>query len=153
MNYKEICDNIKTIKNDCDRTGKLVFTNGCFDILHLGHISTLTKARELAGGDGVVVVGLNSDNSIKRLKGNDRPINTEVDRAILLSKITDVDIVVIFEEDTPQNLINELKPDIIVKGGDYKVDEVVGADIAQIVIADIVQDVSTSNIIKKIKAL
>jgi D-glycero-beta-D-manno-heptose 1-phosphate adenylyltransferase len=108
------------------QTQKIVFTNGCFDILHAGHVQYLNEAKAL--GD-ILVVGLNSDSSVKRLKGNTRPINSEEDRAIVLAALESVDYVVIFEEDTPYNLIYHIKPDILVKGGDWSPQTIVGADV------------------------
>lgn len=105
---------------------KIVFTNGCFDIIHAGHILYLEEARSL--GD-VLVIGLNSDKSVKRLKGKDRPINSVEDRALVLSALSMVDYVVVFEEDTPYKLIKNIKPDILVKGGDWSVEDIIGADI------------------------
>ena len=102
----------------------VVFTNGCFDILHRGHIDYLTRAKEL--GD-VLVVGLNSDASVRRIKGKPRPLQNETSRSVVLDALAVVDAVVIFEEDTPRNLINELLPDVLVKGGDYEVHSIVGA--------------------------
>jgi len=102
---------------------KIVFTNGCFDLLHVGHIRYLSQAKKL--GD-FLIVGLNSDRSVKMLKGNDRPINSFEDRATLLSALKSVDLVIMFEEQTPENLIKEIVPDILVKGGDYKIEEIVG---------------------------
>lgn len=106
----------------------VVFTNGCFDVLHRGHITYLAEARDL--GD-CLVVGLNSDASVKRLKGENRPINNEKDRALLLAALSFVDYIIIFEEDTPKNLIEQVQPDILVKGGDYKIEDIVGADFVQ----------------------
>lgn len=103
---------------------KLVFTNGCFDLLHPGHIDYLTKARAL--GDKLIV-GLNDDDSISRLKGESRPINPLADRVVMLTALKPVDLVVPFEEDTPLNLITTLMPDILVKGGDYEPETIVGA--------------------------
>ena len=129
---------------------KIVFTNGCFDILHRGHIEYLQKAREL--GD-LLVLGLNSDNSVKRLKGNDRPINNETDRAIVLSDLECINYISIFDEDTPLELIKIVKPDILVKGGDYKIEDVVGREFAkETVLIDFVDGYSTTNIIKKINS-
>ena len=102
---------------------KVVFTNGCFDLLHVGHIRYLSQAKKL--GD-ILIVGLNSDRSVKMLKGKDRPINSFEDRATLLSALKSVDLVIMFEEQTPENLIKEIVPDILVKGGDYKIEEIVG---------------------------
>lgn len=103
---------------------KIVFTNGCFDILHRGHVTYLTEARKL--GD-LLVVGLNSDASVKRLKGPERPINNESDRRYVLSQLKAVDFVEVFSEDTPLNLILKVVPQILVKGGDWKIDQIVGA--------------------------
>ncbi len=126
---------------------KIVFTNGCFDILHRGHITYLFEAKKL--GD-VLVIGLNSDSSVKRLKGEKRPINSEKDRALLLSALEMVDYVVIFEEDTPYEILSKIKPDVLVKGGDYKVENVVGREFAsETVIIDFVDGYSTTNIINK----
>lgn len=108
-----------------DNAGKrIVFTNGCFDILHRGHVTYLSEARKL--GD-LLVIGLNSDASVKRLKGPERPMNNEADRQYVLSQLKAVDFVEIFEEDTPLNLILKVKPAILVKGGDWKIDQIVGA--------------------------
>lgn len=131
---------------------KIVFTNGCFDILHVGHIRYLKQASEL--GD-LLVVGLNSDESVKRLKGFDRPVNSEKDRAEMLSALGFVDYVVVFEEDTPYNLIKAIQPDVLVKGGDYKPEDVVGRDIVEsrggkVQILPFVEGKSTTSIINKI---
>lgn len=103
---------------------KIVFTNGCFDILHRGHVTYLAEARKL--GD-LLLVGLNSDASVKRLKGPERPINNEKDRQYVLSQLKSVDFVEIFNEDTPLNLILKVSPQVLVKGGDWKIDQIVGA--------------------------
>ena len=103
----------------------LVFTNGCFDILHLGHIEYLEKAKNL--GD-FLVVGLNSDASVKRLKGPTRPVNPAHARAKMLAALVMVDAVVVFEEDTPYELVKKVQPDVLIKGGDYKIENIVGAD-------------------------
>tara|TARA_Y100001970_G_scaffold132396_1_gene163343 strand:- start:392 stop:856 length:465 start_codon:yes stop_codon:yes gene_type:complete len=102
---------------------KIVFTNGCFDLLHVGHIKYLSQAKDL--GD-ILIIGLNSDKSVKKLKGNNRPINSFEDRAKLLAALKSVDLVIMFEEQTPENLIKEIIPDILVKGGDYDIEEIVG---------------------------
>lgn len=104
---------------------KVVFTNGCFDILHRGHATYLAQAREL--GD-LLVVGLNTDASVRRLKGPSRPVNNEHDRAFLLAALACVDFVILFDEDTPAELIRRVQPDVLVKGGDYTLDNIVGAD-------------------------
>ena len=103
---------------------KIVFTNGCFDILHAGHVDYLSKARRL--GD-VLVIGLNSDSSVKRIKGEDRPINKESDRAKVLASLYFVDYITSFDEATPENLIKKVRPDILVKGGDWKIADIVGS--------------------------
>ena len=105
---------------------KIVFTNGCFDIIHAGHVEYLQEAAEL--GD-VLIIGLNSDKSVKRLKGPNRPINFQIDRAKVLSGLATVSYIVIFEGDTPYMLIDHIKPDVLVKGGDWKPKEIVGSDI------------------------
>ncbi len=126
---------------------KIVFTNGCFDILHAGHVKYLKEAKSF--GD-ILVVGLNSDESVKRLKGKSRPINTLEDRATVLSALEAVDFVVEFSEDTPYNLIKAIKPDILVKGGDYEGKEIVGSDIAKETrLVQFVDGKSTTNIIKR----
>lgn len=133
-----------------DRDGKkLVFTNGCFDLLHAGHVSYLSKAREF--GD-LLIVGLNSDKSVKILKGSDRPINTQNDRALVLASLAFVDYVVIFDEQTPINLIKAIKPDILVKGADYEGKEIVGSDIVgEVRLVEFLNGRSSTNIIKKIQ--
>lgn len=132
---------------------KLVFTNGCFDIMHIGHTRYLREAASL--GD-ILVVGLNSDASVKRLKGEERPINSQDDRAEMLVALEFIDYVVIFEDDTPENLIKEVRPDILVKGGDWKPDQIVGADFVterggQVLTIPFVEGKSTTNIIKIIR--
>ncbi len=126
---------------------KIIFTNGCFDILHRGHISLLKYCKGLGCQ---VIVGLNSDSSVKRLKGNGRPINSEKDRKFLLESIRYVDKVIIFDEETPYNLIREVKPDIIVKGGDYTKEQVVGNDICEVKLFDYEEKYSTTKIIQNI---
>ncbi len=130
-----------------------VFTNGCFDILHSGHVQYLAEAKSL--GDKLIV-GLNSDNSVKRLKGPSRPINSENDRAIVLSALTSVDFVIIFDEDTPYKLINNIVPDILVKGGDWDINSIVGSDIVLknggiVKSLNFTEGKSTTNTINKIK--
>lgn len=104
---------------------RIVFTNGCFDILHAGHVRYLTEAKSLAD---ILILGLNSDLSVKRLKGNTRPINCEKDRAIVLAGLSSVDFICIFGEDTPYELIKKVKPEVLVKGGDWHASEIVGSD-------------------------
>ena len=126
---------------------KKVFTNGCFDILHRGHIELLKFCKSL----GEVTVGLNSDKSVKKLKGLKRPIFTEEDRKFMLESCKYVDNVVFFDEQTPFKLINSLRPDVVVKGGDYKPQEVVGYGICEVVIFKFVNGYSTTNIVENIK--
>jgi rfaE bifunctional protein nucleotidyltransferase chain/domain len=131
---------------------KIVFTNGCFDIIHAGHVDYLEKAKSL--GD-VLIVGLNSDDSVRRLKGKNRPINPQEHRKKVLQALKPVDLVIIFEEDTPERLIKEVKPDVLVKGGDYTIENIVGADFVmsyggKVYTIDFVYDTSTSKIIEKI---
>ena len=116
-------DNIEIINRIKAERRKIVFTNGCFDLLHVGHIRYLAQAKKL--GD-FLIIGLNSDSSVKELKGKDRPINSFDDRATLLSAIESVDLVIMFEEQTPENLIKDIVPDILVKGGDYNIEDIVG---------------------------
>lgn len=129
-----------------------VFTNGIFDILHAQHIRLLEYCRELAGADGVVIVGINSDESVRRLKGPTRPINNQQDREAMLRALRFVDEVIVFEENTPYELIDDLRPDIIVKGGDYKPENVVhGSYPTKVAIFPYVDGYSTTKIIKRIK--
>jgi rfaE bifunctional protein nucleotidyltransferase chain/domain len=108
--------------------GAVVFTNGCFDILHPGHVDYLQRARALGS---CLVVGLNSDASVRRLKGPSRPVNDEASRAMVLSALACVDYVVVFEEDTPYELIRDVAPDVLVKGGDWSVERIVGRDLVE----------------------
>ncbi|MBR4591769.1 MAG: D-glycero-beta-D-manno-heptose 1-phosphate adenylyltransferase [Elusimicrobiaceae bacterium] len=127
---------------------KIVFTNGCFDILHAGHVSILEFSR--SKGDELIV-GLNSDASVRRLKGSSRPVNTQADRALVLAALQSVSAVCIFEEDTPYNLIKLVQPDVLVKGGDYKPQEIVGREFAKKVVRfSLLKGRSTTNIIKKV---
>ena len=122
-----------------------VFTNGCFDVLHRGHVELLEFCQSLGTE---VIVGINSDDSVKRLKGSDRPINHQKDRKFILESLKFIDCVLIFEEDTPYDLIKQLQPDIIVKGGDYLPEEVVGNDICKVVIFDYIDGYSTTKTIQ-----
>ena len=131
------------------------FTNGCFDLLHPGHILLLSRAKSECDK---LIVGLNSDASVRRLKGSQRPIQTEESRAIVLNSLKAVDCVIIFGEDTPLKLIEVVKPDVLVKGGDYKLDQVVGAGFVKgnggrIVLASYQVEHSTSKLINKIEHL
>jgi rfaE bifunctional protein nucleotidyltransferase chain/domain len=125
----------------------VVFTNGCFDILHRGHFELLKYCHSL----GSVVVGVNTDKSVKRLKGKERPFFNELDRIFMLKACKYVDEVLLFDEDTPYNLIKQVKPDIIVKGGDYKPSQVVGNDLAEVVIFSYIKGYSTTNTLTGIK--
>lgn len=152
----KICD-LPTLKSKVEywqREGdKVVFTNGVFDLLHIGHITYMAKAADL--GDKLIV-GLNADSSVKRLKGEDRPVNDQVNRAALLAALFFVDGIVIFEEDTPLNLISSLLPDILVKGADYTIDNIVGAkevlaNGGEVKTIDLVEGYSSTSIIQKIR--
>ena len=132
---------------------KIVFTNGCFDIMHKGHIEILSKSSDL--GDKLIV-GLNSDSSVQNLKGNSRPIIDENSRSISLAALSFVDAIVLFSEDTPINLISTLNPDILAKGGDYEIRTIVGHEIVQknggeVILIPFVDGFSSTNIINKIK--
>ena len=129
----------------------IVFTNGCFDILHRGHVEYLAQASDL--GDKLIV-GLNTDASVKRLKGETRPVNDEQSRALLLSALQFVDAVVLFGEDTPYELIKQVQPDVLVKGNDYRPEEIIGYDIVtakcgKVLTINFVDGFSTTNIIKR----
>ncbi len=144
----------KAFMQACKTTGKTVaFTNGCFDILHPGHLFSLAQTANEAD---YLLVGLNSDISVKKLKGPERPINNTESRASILANLVLVDVVVVFEEDTPLQLIQTLLPDVLVKGGDYTIDTIVGAkeviaNGGKVIINPIVEGFSTTNIIEKIK--
>jgi rfaE bifunctional protein nucleotidyltransferase chain/domain len=153
---EKICD-LPTLQSKVEfwqREGdKVVFTNGVFDLLHIGHITYMAKAADL--GDKLIV-GLNADSSVKRLKGEDRPVNDQVNRAALLAALFFVDGIVIFEEDTPLNLISTLLPDILVKGADYTIDNIVGAkeviaNGGEVKTIDLVEGYSSTSIIQKIR--
>lgn len=146
-------DYLQTIHRLREEGKKIVFTNGCFDIIHAGHVDYLEKAKSL--GD-FLIVGLNSDSSVRRLKGKDRPVNPQEHRKRVLEGLKAVDMVIIFEEDTPEKLIKEIKPDILVKGGDWKIENIVGADFVmsyggKVCTIDFVYDTSTTKIIQKVK--
>ena len=125
---------------------KKVFTNGCFDIIHPGHLKLLEYCKSI----GKVIVGLNSDESVRRLKGDKRPILNQDDRKYILESCKFVDEVIIFNESTPYDLITKIKPDIIVKGGDWKVEEVAGHDLAKVLIYKYIDGYSTTKIIQDI---
>ena len=146
-------DNIEIINRIKAERKKIVFTNGCFDLLHVGHIRYLAQAKKL--GD-FLIIGLNSDSSVKELKGENRPINSFEDRATLLSAIESVDLVIMFEEQTPENLIKDIVPDILVKGGDYNIEDIVGYQIViqnggQVKTLSFYDGYSSTNYINKIK--
>jgi D-glycero-beta-D-manno-heptose 1-phosphate adenylyltransferase len=134
---------------------KIAFTNGCFDILHEGHIFSLSAAAREAD---ILIVAINTDNSVHQLKGPDRPVNNEHSRALLLSALVMVDAVILFDEETPRDLIASILPDVLVKGGDYTVDQIAGAkeviaNGGRVVINPIIQGFSTTGIINKIQHL
>jgi rfaE bifunctional protein nucleotidyltransferase chain/domain len=147
-------DDLKNQVNAWKQTGEdVVFTNGCFDIIHRGHIEVLAQTADL--GDRLII-GLNSDTSIRKLKGEDRPIIDEQARSILLAAISFVDAVILFSEDTPINLISTLLPDVLAKGGDYEIDTIVGHEIVQnnggkVILVPFVDGFSSTTIIEKIK--
>jgi len=146
-------NNIEIINRIKAERKKIVFTNGCFDLLHVGHIRYLAQAKKL--GD-FLIIGLNSDSSVKELKGEDRPINSFEDRATLLSAIESVDLVIMFEEQTPENLIKDIVPDILVKGGDYNIEDIVGYQTVmqnggQVKTLSFYDGYSSTNYINKIK--
>ncbi len=146
-------DQIKSVIPSLLHEKQIVFTNGCFDILHVGHIRYLQEAKKL--GD-LLIVGINTDASVKRLKGPTRPLQTEDDRAEILSALGCVDFVILFDEDTPLNLIKEIKPHILVKGGDWKPESIVGSDFVlahggKVLSLNFVDGRSTTSIVNKIK--
>jgi len=117
-------DELKSIRHQLKKEGKkVVFTNGCYDIIHAGHVDYLNKSKKL--GD-IMIVGINSDISVRSIKGDKRPIIQEEERAYIISNLTCVDFVILFDEDTPENLINELTPDVLVKGADWAKEDIVG---------------------------
>ena len=149
---KNIDDAARFCQSAALKSKKVVFTNGCFDLLHAGHIQVLAEAA--AQGD-VLVVGLNTDASIRRLKGANRPLQDQQSRALVMAAQAVVDVVILFDEDTPLNLINRLKPDVLVKGGDYTRSEIVGSDVVlaaggEVVVVPLREGYSTTNIIAKI---
>ena len=135
------------------RNNKIIFTNGCFDLLHDGHLTLLAQAKDLGGK---LIVGVNSDASVKRLKGDSRPIKNETSRMLQLAALQAVDGVILFKEDTPLNLINEIKPDILVKGGDYKIETIIGAKEVlthggKVEVINLIDGFSTTKLIQKAK--
>jgi len=146
-------DEIDKIAEELRKAGKkIVFTNGCFDILHFGHVSYLEEAKSC--GD-ILILGLNSDDSVKRLKGESRPINSQLERAFVLCGLKAVDFVVIFDQDTPYDLIKLIKPNVLVKGGDWSPEQIIGSDIVlglggQVKSLLFQDGFSTTNLIEKI---
>lgn len=148
-------EDAKDIITKIRKNKKIVFTNGCFDILHIGHVRYLKEAK---GCGDILVVGLNSDDSVKRLKGDSRPIISENDRAEMLSHLESVDFIVIFNDDTPLNLIKVINPDVLVKGGDWEIDQIVGSTIVlenggEVKSLSFIDGISTSKIIEKIQKM
>ncbi len=150
MNCLKSLEEIKLISSALKADNKkVVFTNGCFDLIHAGHIDYLNKAKAL--GD-VLIVGLNTDDSVRRIKGDKRPIINQDERAEIISNLKPVDYVVFFDEDTPAKLINELVPDMLIKGADWKIDEIVGGETVlvnggEVKTIEFISDQSTSKII------
>jgi rfaE bifunctional protein nucleotidyltransferase chain/domain len=144
---------LKELKAWREKNKKIIFTNGCFDIIHPGHIDYLSQARDL--GD-ILVLGLNTDQSVRRLnKGSNRPINDERTRAYVLAGLASVDLIVFFDEETPYNLIKLLQPNVLVKGKDYEVEKIIGFDIlkengGEVITIPFLEGYSTSSLIKKI---
>ena len=144
-------DEIRKKSNDI----KIVFTNGIFDIIHRGHVSYLEKAKEFGN---LLILGLNSDASARRLRGDTRPFVNQEDRAFILSRLEAVDIVSIFEDDTPINLIQKVKPDYLIKGGDYNIDEIVGKEFVEsyggkVYTIPLIEGKSTTNLINTIRKM
>jgi rfaE bifunctional protein nucleotidyltransferase chain/domain len=134
---------------------KIVFTNGCFDILHRGHLDLLARAADLGN---ILILGLNTDNSIRRIKEQGRPVTSEQDRAFQAASLLCVDAVCLFDEDTPEALIKMIKPDVLVKGGDYNMDQIIGADFVKSIggsveIIPFIEGYSTTSIINRIRSL
>ena len=149
-------ESIKNIRKELKQKNKIVvFTNGCFDVLHAGHVDYLAKAKEC--GD-ILIVGLNSDSSVSKVKGEKRPIVTELERAFILNNLKSVDFVVLFNELTPIGLIEELLPDVLVKGADWAIENIVGRDIVEekggtVRSIEFITQQSTTNIIEKVLAI
>jgi glycerol-3-phosphate cytidylyltransferase len=150
LNRREIKELVKELKKDGK---KIVFTNGCFDLIHKGHIYLIRESKKL--GD-ILFIGLNSDLSVKKIKGEKRPILKEEDRSFIIDNIKGVDYVVLFDEETPEKLIMEIEPDVLVKGGDYKEGEIVGAEFVKkkggkVIVIPYLEGFSTTEIIKRIR--
>jgi rfaE bifunctional protein nucleotidyltransferase chain/domain len=151
LNWQDLSSQINAIR----KGKKIVFTNGCFDLLHIGHVTYLNEAR--AQGD-FLVVGLNTDASVKKLKGDGRPVQSESDRAFILSNLKSVDAVTLFDQDTPYDLIKTIGPDVLVKGGDWAIDKIVGSDLVlarggEVKSLSFVNGKSTTKILEKILRL
>ncbi|HID40467.1 MAG TPA: D-glycero-beta-D-manno-heptose 1-phosphate adenylyltransferase [Calditrichaeota bacterium] len=152
VEFEFIADFVQKLRKNSKLT--IAFTNGCFDILHRGHVELLEKAKEYAD---YLVVGLNSDVSVKRLKGMERPYMGQEDRAFILSRLEAVDVVCIFEQDTPLELIKQVQPDYLIKGGDYKVEQIVGKEIVEarggkVLTIPLVAGRSTTSILQKLRS-
>lgn len=150
LNDSNLGAQVETYKKE---NKKIVFTNGCFDLLHIGHVTYLEEAKKL--GD-VLIVGINTDASVRVLKGPTRPIQNENDRSAILAALKAVDHTILFSEDTPLNLIKKIKPDVLVKGGDWKIEQIVGSDFVmsyggQVKSLNFVNGKSTTAIIEKSK--
>lgn len=148
-NSKDLLDKINVVR----KNKKIVFTNGCFDLLHIGHVKYLKEAK--SKGD-FLIVGINADASVKRLKGPTRPIQNESDRSEILAALESVDATVIFTEDTPENLIKMVQPDVLVKGGDWKINQIVGGEFVQgyggqVLSLMFIDGKSTTSIVSKIE--
>jgi len=154
MNGVKSLSEIKSLRKKFkEQKKKVVFTNGCFDLIHAGHVDYLTKAKAL--GD-ILIVGMNTDDSVRRIKGDKRPILNQDERAFLISSLKPVDYVTFFNEDTPKEIIDEIIPDILVKGADWSKDKIVGRDVVEknggaVKTIKFVNDQSTSKIIESIK--
>ena len=155
INVLTSLNDLKNIRKDLkQKNKKVVFTNGCFDVLHAGHVDYLAKAKKC--GD-VLIVGLNSDSSVKEIKGKKRPIVTELERAFILSNLKSVDYVVLFNDPTPIALISEIIPDVLVKGADWSIENIVGRDVVEknggsVQTIEFITQQSTTNIIEKVLA-
>ncbi len=155
--YNKIFQNVEAFSKQLSvlkfKDDKIVFTNGCFDILHRGHVEYLHKTSLLGN---VLILGLNTDASIKRIKGQKRPVVNQESRSIVMAALEFIDYIVLFDEDTPYELIKKIQPDVLVKGKDYKPEDIIGADIVKqkggvIETIDMVEGFSTTGIIEKIK--
>lgn len=149
VSAQEFC----SLRESFSQGTRVVFTNGCFDILHAGHVDLLNRAR--SEGD-LLVLGLNSDVSVRSIKGEKRPVNSQQHRAFVLAGLSCIDYVIFFDEDTPYNLISAVKPDVLVKGGDWEADRLVGREVVErrggrVLTIPLVPDVSTSGLIRKIR--